>query len=211
MLLLGAVAGLMAFGAGCASTDSGPKPPKVDSNARWIVVSTNDPVSSARMERNSSRVPPHHPSMLLAPGGEQARQEIENSGITPMLKKKMLDGDVLTLADIEELGRHKVSEATILKYIQTTGAVYILNTDDVNRLQQAGVGKPVTDHMLATVNQRPVQVIRKYYSYPYYDPWWRWGYPDYYHYGYYPRHYYHDFHHHGRHHHGGGLRVYRPR
>ena len=29
------------------------------------------------------------------PDGEEARQEIENSGIPPVLKKKMLDGEVL--------------------------------------------------------------------------------------------------------------------
>lgn len=128
-----------------------------------------------------------------------------------MLKKKMLDGDVLTLADIEDLARYKVSQDTILKYLQTTGAVYILTTDDINRLQNAGATKPVTDYMLASVNQRPVEVVRKvyrYYPYPYYsyyDPWW--DYPRFYHhYNYWPR-----YHHHGGHHHrgGGGIRVYR--
>jgi hypothetical protein len=216
MLLFGAVAAVAIVGLGCQSTEATKtKTVKVDEKARWIVVSTNDPVSSARMERNSSRVPPQSVSILLAPGGELLRQEVENSGIPPILKKRMLDGDVLTLADIEELGRYKVSEATIQKYLQGTGAVYILNTDDVNRLQQAGVGKTVTDYMLATVNQQPVQVVRKYYSYYpyYYDAWW--GYPSYYHYGYYPRYYnYHHYHSYpGYHHHGGGggLRVYRPR
>jgi hypothetical protein len=224
MLLFGAMAVLAIVGSGCQSTEATKtETVKVDENARWVVVSTNEPVSSARMERNSSRVPPTNPSILLAPGGEQTRQEIENSGIPPILKKKMLDGEVLTMADIEELGRYKVSEATILKYLQATPAIYILNTDDVNRLQQAGLGKAVTDYMLATVNQRPVQVVRKYYSYYpyYYDAWW--GYPGYYNYGYgyYPG-YYHYPHYYGGHHYyggggghyhhgGGGLRVYRPR
>lgn len=199
---------------GCASTDSGPKPPKVDHNARWIIVSTNEPVSSARMEQNSPRVPARQPSYLLTPEGQQARQEIETNGVPPILKKKMLDGDVLTLADIEDLARYKVSEGTILKYIQTTAAIYVLTTDDINRLQAAGVTKPVSDYMLATVNQRPVEVVRRVYRpYPYYsydDPWW--GYPYYHHY-YWPRHYhYHHYHHHGGHHHrGGGIRVYRGR
>jgi hypothetical protein len=124
----------------------------------------------------------------------------------------MLDGEVLTLADIEELGRYKVSEATALKYLRSTPVVYILTTDDINRLQQAGVGKGVTDHMLATVKDRPVRVVHRYYryydyGYGYYDPWW--GYPSYYHYNYYPS--YHHHHHHHGHGHGGGIRVYRPR
>jgi hypothetical protein len=200
--------------AGCASTtETQTKAPRVDENARWVVVSTNDPVSSARMERDSSRVPPRSNSVLLAPGGEEARNEIENSGVTPILKKKMLDGEVLTVADIEDLGRYKVGEGTILKYLQSTGAIYILNSDDVTRLQQAGVSKAVIDYMLATPNQRPVQVVKRYhrYYYPYYDPWYSWGYPYYHHYHYYPR-YYHHHHHFGGHrsHGGGGLRVHRP-
>lgn len=210
MRLAGAVVAIGAFLSGCATTETTTKAPKVDENARWVVVSTNEPVSSARMERNSSRVPPRHPSFLLAPEGQQARQELETNGIPPILMKKLLDGEALTLADIEDLGRYKVSEATLLKYLQRTGAIYILNTEDINRLQQAGVSKPVIDHMLATVNQRPVQVVRKPYRhyYPYYDPWW--DYPRFYGYYHYPRYYHH--HHHGGHHHrgGGGLRVYRP-
>lgn len=212
MLLPAVMAAITGFVAGCASTERTARPPKVDEKARWVVVSTNEPVSSARMERKSSRVPPRQSSYLLAPGGEEARQEIENSGIPPILKKKMLDGEVLTVADVEDLGRYKVSEGTTLKYLQSTGAIYILNSDDVTRLQQAGVRKAVIDYMLATPNQRPVQVVKRYhrYYYPYYDPWYRWGYPHFYHYDYYPRHYYHHHHHFGHRHHGGGLRVYRP-
>jgi hypothetical protein len=213
---------LLAFGAaflisGCASTDNGEPTVKVDPNARWIVVSTNEPVSSRLMEQgDTSKVPPLPESVLLAADSQEARQEIENSGIPPDLKQKMLDGAVLTVSDIEELGRYKVSEATVLKYLRTTPVVYILTTDDINRLQQAGVTRGVTDHMLASVKERPVRVVHRYYGYygypygyPYYDPWW--GYPSYY---YYPRYYHsypHYYYHGGYHHHGGGIRVYRPR
>jgi len=212
---------LLALGAaflihGCASTDDAEPTVKVDPNARWIVVSTNDPVSSPLMEKgDNSIIPPRPESVLLAADSQDARQEIENSGIPPVLKKRMLDGEVLTVGDIEELGRYKVSEATVLKYLRTTPVVYILTTDDINRLQQAGVGKGVTDHMLATVKDRPVRVVHRYYGYygypyygyPYYNAWW--GYPGYYHYNYYP--YYHHHHHFHGHGHGGGIRVYRPR
>ena len=202
---------------GCASTDNAEPTVKVDPNARWIVVSTNEPVSSRLMEKgDDSKIPPRPASALLAADSQDARQEIENSAIPPVLKKKMLDGEVLTVADIEELGRSKISEGTVLKYLRTTPVVYILTTDDINRLQQAGVSKGVTDHMLATVRDRPVQVVPRYYGYygypypyPYYDPWW--GYPGYYPYSYYPyhHHYYPGYgHSHG---HGGGIRVYRPR
>ena len=201
---------------GCASTHEAEPTVKVDPNARWIVVSTNEPVSSRLMEKgDTSKVPPLPESVLLAADNQDARQEVENSSIPPVLKKKMLDGEVLTVADIEELGRYKISETTILKYLRTTPVVYILTTDDINRLQQAGASKGVTDHMLASVKDRPVRVVHRYYGYygypygyPYYDPWW--GYPRYYHYNYYPYSHHHHFHHHG-HHHGGGLRVYRPR
>jgi hypothetical protein len=213
MLFVVAAVAIGTFVSGCATTETATKTPKVDENARWVVVSTNDPVSSARMERNSSRVPPRYPSFLLSPEGQQARQELETNGIPPMITKKMLDGEVLTLADTEDLGRYKVSEAIILKYLQTSGAIYILNSDDVNRLQQAGVSKAVIDYMLATPNQRPVQVVRRYrsyYPYPYYDPWW--GYGGFYHYPYYYPRYYNHYHYGGGHYHsGGGLRVYRQR
>jgi hypothetical protein len=212
---------LLALGAavlvsGCATTDDAEPTVKVDPNARWIVISTNDPVSSPLMEKgDDSIMPPRPESVLLAADSQDARQEIENSGISPALKKKMLDGDVLTVADIEDLGRYKVNEATVLKYVRSTPVVYILTTDDINRLQQAGVGKGVTDHMLATVKDRPVRVVHRYYGYygyPYYpyayhyDPW----YSSFYNYHYYPYYYGHHHHHHG-HHHGGGIRVYRPR
>jgi len=210
---------LLALGAaflisGCASTDDAEPTVKVDPNARWIVISTNDPVSSRLMEKgDDSKIPPHPESVLLAADSQAARQEIENSGIPPVLKKKMLDGEVLTVADIEELGRDKISEGTILKYVRTTPVVYILTTDDINRLQQAGVGKAVTDHMLATVKERPVRVVHRYYGYYgypypyYYDPW----YSSFYNYNYYPYYYGHHHHYHHGHHHGGGIRVYRPR
>jgi hypothetical protein len=208
IVLLGLAAFLIS---GCASTDEGEQTVKTDPRARWIVVSTNEPMSSRLMEKgDDSKVPARPASILLSPEGAEARQEIENSGIPPVLKKKMLDGEVLTVADIEDLGRYKVSEATILKYLGATGAIYILKTDDINRLQQAGVSKGVTDYMLATVKERPVQVVHRYHRYyGYYDPWWDYP-PFYHHYYYYPR-YYHYHHHHGGHHHGGGLRVYRPR
>jgi hypothetical protein len=208
--------GLLALGAaffisGCASTDNGEPTVKTDPNARWIVVSTNEPVSSRLIEKgDTSKIPPRPASVLLAPDGAEAREEIDNSSMPPVLKKKMLDGEVLTVADIEDLGRYKINEATILKYLRSTPAVYILNTDDINRLQQAGVPKAVSDYMLATVRDRPVRVVHRYYRhYGYYDPWW--DYPRFYHYDYYPHHYHHHHHHGHGHHHGGGLRVYRPR
>jgi len=212
MAVLLALGGAL-FVNGCASTEER-ETVKTDPKARWIVVSTNEPVSSRLMEKgDSSKIPPRPASILIEPGNEEARQEIENSGIPPILKKKMLDGEVLTVTDIEDLGRYKVSEATILKCLHSTGAIYILNTDDINRLQQAGLSKAVTDYMLATVKERPVQVVHQYYRYyGYYDPWW--DYPSFYHYHYYP--YYHHYPYYGgygghHYHHGGGLRVYRPR
>jgi hypothetical protein len=209
---LSAVLAALAFG--CASTDS----KNAAYDAKWVVVSTNEPASSDTLDYrgDAPRVPAHPPSILLAPAGQTARDEIETNGVPPVLKKKMLDGEVLTLADVEDLARYKVSESTILKYLQATGAIYVLRTEDVNRLQQAGISKGVIDYMLSTVNQRPVQVVKRYYRYYNYDPWW-YSYPSYYYpyysYPYYSHGYYGGGYYHGggyRGGGGGGMRVYRP-
>jgi hypothetical protein len=202
-----------AIGSGCASTEQRYVSPPPE--ARWVVVSTNDPISSDTMEykNHAARVPSHPASILLAPGSEDARQEIETNGVPPMLRKKMLDGEVLTLADIEDLVRYKISDNTILKYLKGTAAIYILRTEDVNHLQQAGVTKAVIDYMLSTANQRPVQVVNKYYRYYNYDPWWGYGYYPYtyYYYPYYSYPRYYPYYSHGYYYHGGGgLHVHRP-
>jgi hypothetical protein len=208
-----AAAVLAVLASGCASTDS----KNATYDAKWVVVSTNEPASSDTLDRrgDAARVPAHPPSILLAPDGQSAREDIETNGVPPVLKKKMLDGEVLTLADIEDLARYKVSEGTILKYLQATGAIYVLRTEDVNRLQQAGVSKGVIDYMLSTVNQRPVQVVKRYYRYYNYDPWYYPSYPyySYPYYQYYYPYYSYPYHSHGYYHGGGGggLRVYRPR
>jgi hypothetical protein len=215
-LFLIAAAAIAVLGSGCASTDGHEdRYAKATYDARWVVVSTNEPVSSETMENrnHASRMPAHPPSILLTPEGQDARQEIETNGVPPMLKKKMLDGEVLTLPDIEDLARYKISEGTILKYLRATGAIYILRTEDINQLQQAGVSKAVIDYMLSTVNQRPVQVVKKYYRYyNYYDPWW--GYPYYSYPYYYPyrSYYYYPYYSHGYYYRGGGggLHVHRP-
>jgi hypothetical protein len=205
MQFVGAVLGAIFVLCGCASTYDR----ESNHNTRWVVVSTNEPVSSDLVGRSrdydeAPRPPLHAPSVLLAPENQEARQEVENSNLSPALKKKLLDGEVLTLADIEDLGRNKIGEATILKHLRGTRAVYVLRTDDINRLQEAGLSKGVIDYMLSTVNQPDVKVVRKQYHHYYYDPWWdyHWHHPFYYrHYHYYPSY---------RHHHGGGgLRVYR--
>ncbi|HMJ63793.1 MAG TPA: hypothetical protein VK615_00470 [Candidatus Binatia bacterium] len=207
-----AAAVLAVLASGCASTDS----KNATYDAKWVVVSTNEPASSDTLDRRAPNAfggaPAHPPSILLAPDGQSAREDIETNGIPPVLKKKMLDGEVLTLADIEDLAHYKVSEGTILKYLQATGAIYVLRTEDVNRLQQAGVSKGVIDYMLSTVNQRPVQVVKRYYRYYNYDP--SWYYPSYPYYQYYYPYYSYPYHSHGYYHgggDGGGLRVYRPR
>jgi hypothetical protein len=212
-LFLAMMAAIPVLGPGCASTDD--RSARTPYDARWVVVSTNEPISSDTMEHKdqSSRVPAHPASVLLSADGQAAREEIETNGVPPVLKKKMLDGEVLTVADIEDLARYKISEGTILKYLQATAAIYILRTEDVNHLQQAGVSKPVIDYMLSTANQRPVQVVKKYYRYYNYDPWWGYGYYPYssYYYPYYSYPRYYPYYSHGYYYHGGGgLHVHRP-
>ena len=141
------------------------------------------------------------PPLLQLPEQKAGREEIEKSGISPALVQKMLQGQILTRAEIQELAQHKVSETNIVKYLRSTGAMYSLTTKEVNELQQANVSEGVIDYLLNTPRlYRDSALLYQYLYYPpLYYPWYGgWHYYDYHHHYYHPydHHSYWDHHHH---------------
>jgi hypothetical protein len=112
--------------------------------------------------------------LVLAACGPTAQQQadytaVERSGVPSATYDKMVHGDPLSLADIEDLSRAHVNDGVILRYIRDQGTIYTLNSGDVTNLRRAGVSQSVVDYML--------QSARQYYDYPpvydpWYGPWW---------------------------------------
>jgi len=113
-------------------------------------------------------------SLLLAACGPTAQEQadyaaVERSGVPPATYDKMVHGDALSLADIEDLSHAGVNDGIVLRYLRNTGTIYTLNSADVVNLRHAGVSQSVIDYML--------QSARNYYDYPpvydpWYGPWW---------------------------------------
>jgi hypothetical protein len=96
---------------------------------------------------------------------------VQRSGVSSATYDKMLHGDSLSIADVENLTHARVNDGVILRYMRDQGTVYTLNTNDVVGLRKAGVLQSIIDYML--------QSARYYdndpYLYPYgygYDPFW---------------------------------------
>jgi hypothetical protein len=133
------------------------------------------------------------PPFLQLPQQRAARQEIEQSEVSPGLVRRMLAGEVLSLEEIEELAQKKVSDDTIKKYITSTGARYSLTVQHIDVLRANAVSNEVIDFLLLT------SASRSAISYPFYvpvyplrlyDPWWN-------HHHHFDIH--HDFHHDAHH------------
>ncbi len=100
--------------------------------------------------------------------------------------------NVLSVAEIKEMAGKGVSEQTILNVLRASRAIYTLTTQDVIELQEAKVGRAVTDYLLSTPLLYKDDLLRPRAYY--YSP----SYP-----GYWPRLYYdfhHDVHHFDSHH-----------
>jgi hypothetical protein len=112
--------------------------------------------------------------LVLAACGPTAQQQadyvaVQRSGVSDAVYDKMVHGDALSLADIENLSRSHVNDGIILRYIRDQGTIYTLNSADVTNLRRAGVSQSVVDYML--------QSSRDFYDYPpvydpWYGPWW---------------------------------------
>lgn len=94
------------------------------------------------------------PPFLQLPEQRAAREEVEKSGVSPALVEKMLQGQILTLAEIQELAQHKMSDTNLVKYLRSTGGVYALTTKQVDELRTASVSDEVLDYLLATPTLR---------------------------------------------------------
>lgn len=135
------------------------------------------------------------PPLLQLPQQQAAREEIEQSGVSATLVKKMLAGQVLSVAEVQELTRKRVSDATIMKYLRSTGAVYFLRADQIGQLQADFASNALIDYLLSTaVRQRTPgygSIYLPAYSSPLYDSWS--------HHHHHRIGIYHDLHHHSHH------------
>ena len=105
---------------------------------------------------------------LQMPDQKAARAEVEASSLAPALKEKLLAGEPLLLAQIEDLGRAGLNPELVVKCLRTAGGTYELLTQDIDRLRAAGLADSVLDYLLTTRSRRiPL------YSYPlfYSSPW----------------------------------------
>ena len=188
---------LVACVPGC-STAPKPEPSYVQEPPRqliWPFWPTNEPSSTntADVEAQTNRfVLP--PPFLQLPEQKPAREEIEKSGVASELLQKMLQGEVLTLPEIEELAQKGIGETNIVKYLRSTGAVYFLTTRQVNDLQQAHLSEGLIDYLLSTpaLHRDSALLYRYYYYPPAYPGYWPWHHHDFHHYDY---GLHHDFHH----------------
>lgn len=116
--------------------------------------------------------------------------QIRQHGVSPAVVGKMETGRVLTPRDIIELTHRGVPDDFIIRQIDDAGVDYILNRDDVKRLQAAHVSRPVMEALFAAADDfadqyAPDRRPHVYAAYPYYgsySPYYA-PYPYYYPYG----------------------------
>ena len=75
--------------------------------------------------------------------------QIRQRGVAPAVVGKMSDGQVLTPSDVIELTRRGVPDSFILRQIDDAGVDYVLNRNDIKRLQAARVSRAVMDALIA--------------------------------------------------------------
>lgn len=97
--------------------------------------------------------------------------------VSPSVYDKMMHGEVLTLSDIVELSQRQVPSSLMIRYLDSTRAIYTLDKSAMARLKGAKVCQEVIDYLVDTPARfapRPVFYRRPYYVYddyyPYYAP-----------------------------------------
>lgn len=115
--------------------------------------------------------------------------QIRQHGVSPAVVGKMQDGRELHPGDVIELTRRGVPDGLIIRQIDDVGVDYVLNRDDVKRMQNARVSRPVIDALVAASDDfasrySPSHHVRVYAGDPY-DPYYYGPYygPYYYPYG----------------------------
>ena len=152
----------------------------------WPAWPTNAPP-----ETNQSRfVLP--PPLLQLPEQQAAREEVERSGVSPAIVQKMLQGQFLTLGEIQELAQLKVSDTNIVRYLRSTGATYTLTSEQIDELRSASVSTKVVNYLLSTPAMRGTIYYSPRYLYRPGFSWWG----DHHDYDWH----HHDFHHEHHHH-----------
>ncbi len=131
------------------------------------------------------------PPFLQLPEQRATREEVERSGVSPALVEKMLQGRIVTLAEIQELAQHKVSHTNLVKYLRSTGAVYALTTKQIDELRTASVSDEVLDYLLATPTLQRRSLYSPFSLYQPYSPW-----SDHHYYGLHHYDHHFDVHHH---------------
>jgi hypothetical protein len=81
----------------------------------------------------------------------------------------MVHGDPLSIGDICALSRAGVSDGIIIRYIRDQGTIYVLTSNDFDRMKKAGVSSSVVDYMAQTAaGGYPYGPYGPYpYGYPY--------------------------------------------
>ena len=123
--------------------------------------------SASTTAKAPGKKPAPLPPFLQMPEQKAARAEVEASTLAPALKQKLLAGDPLRLAEIEDLGRAGLNPELVIKCLRTSGGSYDLLTQDIDRLRAAGLADSVLDFLLTTRSRRPVL----FYPSLYYSPW----------------------------------------
>ena len=85
-----------------------------------------------------------------SPGRYATANVVNQYGAAPTVVERIAQGARLSVGDVAEMGRSGVPDAVILDTLRARNDVYRLTTSHVSQLQEAGVGAPVIDYMLAS-------------------------------------------------------------
>jgi len=111
------------------------------------------------------------------------RRTLVANNVSPVVYDKMMHGEVLSLSDIIELSQRQIPSSMIIRYLDSTRAIYRLDKSALARLNQAKVNQEVINFLLDT----PSLFGPRPYAGPYYAP--RPYYPYGAYYPYYPYYY----------------------
>lgn len=78
------------------------------------------------------------------------RVALQRHHVSPPVYDKMLHGESLPIPDIVELSKSDLSSRFIIRYLNSTYAVYHLTSQQVVQLRHDGLKAEVLDYLLAT-------------------------------------------------------------
>jgi hypothetical protein len=110
----------------------------------------------------------------LTPLTSQNQATLEEAGVDPELARKAAHGKNLEVEDVAKLHVQGATKELILKIIAHSDSVFRLDTEEITRLQAAGVENEIIDAMLATPQESDTRFQSVYpayhhlHGYPYY-------------------------------------------